>query len=215
MLKPARAKSCTVASCSEPFGIPSFSFISGLASALGEPVGPPEKAGPLARVTDVPAAEAFDADEHRVLVAVDQQVPDREPVARRLALRPELVAGAAEEGDVTRLAREVPRLLVHEPDHEHLAAPLVLDDGGHEPVKFRKVHTCALKNKKPRRTAAGLRWSWVRNLVSSPPTRADLPAGRNGRDGGDDARGGGRDSCRHRLLENISSAQDLRNRPTE
>src|SRR5919109_4334907 len=100
MLKPARAKRCTVASCSEPFGMPSFSFISGLASALREPVGVPEKAGPLARVAHVPAAEAFDADEHRVLVAIDQEVPDGEPVARGLALGPERVARAAEERHV-------------------------------------------------------------------------------------------------------------------
>src|SRR2546422_3863584 len=105
MLKPARAKSCTVASCSEPFGIPSLSFISRL--AFRELVRPPEKAAPLARMTDVAAAKALHAHEHRVLVAVDQQVADREPVAGRLALRPQFVTRAAEERHIAGFARDV------------------------------------------------------------------------------------------------------------
>src|SRR5438093_10213973 len=148
MLKPARAKSCTVASCSEPFGIPSLSFISGL--AFRELIRPPEKAGPLARVTDVAAAKALHADEHRVLVAIDQEVADREPVAGRLALRPQLVARAAEERHIAGLTRDVPGLLVHEPDHQHVAGPLVLHDCRYEPVKFREVHTCLAHPRGPR-----------------------------------------------------------------
>src|SRR2546425_10140506 len=157
MLKPARAKSCTVASCSEPFGIPSLSFISGL--AFRELVRTPEKARPLDGVTDVAAAKALHAHEHGVLVAVDQQVADREPVAGRLTLRPQLVARAAEERHVAGFARDVPGLLVHEPDHQHVAGPLVLHDCRYEPVKFREVHTCLAHPSGPRqadrKTSAG------------------------------------------------------------
>src|SRR5439155_26124125 len=141
MLKPARAKSCTVASCSEPFGIPSLSFISGL--AFRELIRPLEKTGPLARVTDVAAAKALHPNEHRVLVAIDQEVTDGEPVAGRLALGPQLVARAAEECHIAGLARDVPGFLVHEPDHQHVAAPLVLHDRRYEPVKFREIHSAS------------------------------------------------------------------------
>src|SRR5438105_3643486 len=56
MLNPARAKSCTVESCSDPFGRPSFSIVSLVAGAprapqrgcrVGDPAGP-APAAPLA-----------------------------------------------------------------------------------------------------------------------------------------------------------------------
>src|SRR5687768_18342036 len=44
----------------------------------------------------------------------------RQPVAGGLALRPQRVAGAAEERHEARAPRDVPGFLVHEADHQHV-----------------------------------------------------------------------------------------------
>jgi hypothetical protein len=46
------------------------------------------------------------------------------------ALHPELVAGAAIEGDVAGFARLAPGFFIHEADHEDATGLFVLDDGG-------------------------------------------------------------------------------------
>ena len=72
----------------------------------------PEKTGALAGVADVAVAQPLHLHQHRVVVAVDEHLDDLEPVARGLALHPELVARAAEEGGeagAPRLARAPPR----------------------------------------------------------------------------------------------------------
>ena len=71
MLKPARANSWTVASCSEPFGMPSFECGHGYSSLVLKQVR-------CAGVADVAVAQPLDLDEHRVVVAVHQQVDDLE-----------------------------------------------------------------------------------------------------------------------------------------
>ena len=88
----------------------------------------------------LPSPCALGLDEHRVLVAVDEHVAHREPVAGGLALGPQRVARAAEERDVAGAPRDVPGLLVHEADHQHFAAHVVLHDRGNQSVQFRKVH---------------------------------------------------------------------------
>src|SRR5436190_23270199 len=158
MLKPARANSWIVASCSEPLGMPSLSIRATL-------VRLPEKARPLPRVADIAVAEPGDLEEHRVLVAVDEQRGHLQPVPRRLPLGPQRVARAAEEGREPGRARALQRLVVHEPDHQHLAARLVLDDRRYQPREFRKIHmpstysahsACsAAQKKKPRRLTGG------------------------------------------------------------
>src|SRR5919107_6057275 len=107
MLNPARANNWTVASCSEPFGMPSFR--RGAAMPLRQR---PEEARALARVTYVAVAEPCHLHQERVVVAIDQQLRHLQPVARGLPLGPQRVASAAEEGDVAGLPRPVERLLV-------------------------------------------------------------------------------------------------------
>ena len=127
MLKPARANSWTVASCSEPFGMPSFSFMRCIQRS---------EAGAGAGVADVAVAQPLDLEQHRVVVAVHQQLDDLELVAGGFALHPQLVAGAAEEGGVAGAARFRERHVVHEADHQDFRGFGVLDDGGDQPVEF-------------------------------------------------------------------------------
>ena len=69
-----------------------------------------------------------DAQQERVAVAVVAQLLDRERVAGRLALVPELLARAAPEPRLARLARQPLRLVVHPREHQHAARLRVLDD---------------------------------------------------------------------------------------
>src|SRR5262245_43621545 len=107
MLNPARPKSCTVASCSEPFGSPSFSVI-GSDPLRGQALGTwrsasaesrvlrqfRKEACSPARVTDVAVAFASGLDEQCVLVAVDRKRNDLQPVAGGFALGPQRIARA-------------------------------------------------------------------------------------------------------------------------
>src|SRR4051794_24463925 len=105
MLNPARAKSCTVASCREPLGMPSLSFIAGRFQSRSSrrslrlrPFQRLEEAGSLAGVADVAVTLALHLQQHRVVVAIGEHFEHFEAVAGRLAFHPELVPGAAEEG---------------------------------------------------------------------------------------------------------------------
>src|SRR3954468_2704890 len=161
MLKPARANSCTVASCSEPFGMPSLSFIvspliqhediSSLLSFVSLVLTQRSKAGSSSGVAHVAVAEALHLQQHGIVVAVDEHVDDFELVAGGLALHPQLVARAAEEGGEAGAARFRERDVVHEADHQDLRRVGVLDDGGNQSVEFGVVHKKAAENKKPRR----------------------------------------------------------------
>ena len=98
MLKPARANSWIVASCSDPFGMPSLMSDVMCRSLSGSRRTLAEEARPLAGVADVAVAEPRHLQQHRVLVAVDEQLASTlQPVAGRLPLGPQRVARAAEE----------------------------------------------------------------------------------------------------------------------
>src|SRR3989338_6191338 len=126
-LKPARAKSWTVASCSEPLGMPSLSFIiKALRSLVGQLS---EEARSLARMAHVAVALPDDLHQHRVVVAIDEDVDDLEPVARCFALHPQRVARAAEEGGEAGASRQRERLFIHETDHQDLGGLRVLNHG--------------------------------------------------------------------------------------
>src|SRR5258707_11365853 len=140
-LNAARANSWMVASCKEPFGIPSFSFIrvETLSTTEGTEDSEveigfrlrapllsmvllfgqrPKEACAVTRVTHIPVAEPLHLDQHRIIVAVDEQVDDLQPVARCLAFRPQLVTRAAEKGREPGTAGDRERLVVHETDHQ-------------------------------------------------------------------------------------------------
>jgi hypothetical protein len=57
-----------------------------------------------------------------------------------------------------RRDRAAERFFVHETDHEHASACVVLNHSGHEPVKFRKIkiHVAPVDNKKARLASGGL-----------------------------------------------------------
>src|SRR3954447_15720319 len=100
MLNPARPNSWMVASCSEPFGMPSLSFIVCLPracsavpvarvcvtrSCLRDPSGCRlDETGPLAGVADIAVAEALHLQQHGVVVAIGEQLGDLQAVARCL-----------------------------------------------------------------------------------------------------------------------------------
>ena len=106
MLNPARANSWIGRVLQRALGDAEFEL-----HGIVTPFRALKEAGALAGVADVAVAEPLGLHEHRVVVAVDQDVAHREPVARRLALGPERVARAAEERDVAGAARDVPGLL--------------------------------------------------------------------------------------------------------
>ena len=139
MLKPARANSCTVASCSEPLGMPSFSELHRPASVHAVSASRRSRcASPVWQTSAV--AEAASASTSTVSSSQSTRAcATCEPVARRLALGPQRVAGAAEEGHVAGAAGDVPGLLVHEADHQHLAAVGVLHHRRHQAVQFREI----------------------------------------------------------------------------
>ena len=110
MLKPARRKRSTVAFSRLPLGMPSLSFMT-VASVDGvgivgagfafDPLvvfEPAVEAAFVTVVTDA-GAERFDFDEERVVIAVGGDFFDDEAVAGAFAFHPQLVAGAAVEGD--------------------------------------------------------------------------------------------------------------------
>src|SRR4051812_34723429 len=182
MLNPARANSWTVASCSEPFGIPSLSFMlftsgsgSGLQPLSGSGGPLPDRLGvwsltarvqlskktrALAGMTHVPVAEPLHPREHGVVVAIHEQRRDLQPIAGGLALGPQRVPGAAEEGGEAGAARDRERLFVHEADHEDLVGLVVLDHGRNQSLQLREVHRLPRAKKKPRRSGGAACECW-------------------------------------------------------
>ena len=85
----------------------------------------------------LPSPSRFTFTQHRVVVAVDEQIsttcsllPDVSPFVHSvLRVRLKKVAKP-----VRRVSRQ--RLLVHEADHQDFGAVRVLDDGGNQPVQF-------------------------------------------------------------------------------
>src|SRR5438045_1941589 len=96
-----------VASCNEPLGIPSFNFIK-TQRTQRPPTAPTQRTQrktsqraretrPCARVTHVAFPETLHFDQHRVFVAVDEDLGHFEFVAGGLAFHPQRAAAAAEE----------------------------------------------------------------------------------------------------------------------
>ncbi len=81
-------------------------------------------------MADEAVAFYLDAEEQGVVVAVGGGGDDSEAVAAGFALHPELVAGAAPEGDKAGFAGFGPAFLVEEAEHQDLAGAGVLDDAG-------------------------------------------------------------------------------------
>ena len=76
-----------------------------------------------ARAAMADHARAFDFDPHqqRVAVAVRLSRDDSQAVARAFALRPQLIAGAAEERHIALGKRSLERFAIHESDHQDFA----------------------------------------------------------------------------------------------
>jgi len=155
-LPAAREKRSSVASCRLPFGIPSFSRLIGASPSrtlfsgakvrsaiiFAFPILVRSSGKETASVTLVTDAGAgsFDTHKERIGVTIHQQLPHAQDVAARFAFLHSLFRGAAEEHKLL-LWRRVSgkRLRVHEAEHQHVAAALVLDDGRHQPAAFLKV----------------------------------------------------------------------------
>ena len=73
-------------------------------------------------------------DQQRIGIAVNGHRDDFEPVAARLALRPETLPRAAVEGHAPFGKALFISLAVHVSEHQHLQGPVVLNDGRHESV---------------------------------------------------------------------------------
>ena len=85
-------------------------------------------------------------------------------MAGAFAFDPELVAGAAEEGDVAGGERFVERFAIHEADHEHAFGGGVLDDGRDQAVLLveieRFAHMLSVENEKAHLAAGRLQLNW-------------------------------------------------------
>src|ERR1051326_5665269 len=104
--------------------MPSFSFITISPGLKPRPTAQDlglQQAEAAARsgVADVAVAEAPLLQQHRVLVTIDEDRRNLEPVAGRFSLRPQLIPRARKERRETALARPPQRILVHEADHQH------------------------------------------------------------------------------------------------
>jgi hypothetical protein len=67
---------------------------------------------------------------------------DPQPVPRTLALRPQLIAGAAEECHVPCLQRPLQRLTIHKAHHQDFPVAGVLHHGRKQPAHFVEVKFC-------------------------------------------------------------------------
>src|SRR5712692_1066938 len=87
-----------------------------------------------------PRPGEVDLDEQRIAVAVHSHLPQSKLMAGGLTLDPELLAAAAEEGYVAGTQSLLVSLLVHIPEHQHLAGVPVLHDDGHQTVLELELH---------------------------------------------------------------------------
>ncbi len=80
------------------------------------------------------------AQQHRVLITIDEHLDDALGVAACLPLAPELAAAAGVVPRVAALNRARQRLRVHMGEHQHLAARVIGDDGADQAllVEFRR-----------------------------------------------------------------------------
>ena len=90
-------------------------------------------------VADQSVALDDNAKQQRVVVAVGCGGDDAQPVAAGFALHPQLLAGAAPEGDKAGLQRLGVADGIEKAQHQHLAGARILHDAGHEAVHLVKV----------------------------------------------------------------------------
>src|SRR5579863_8207997 len=119
MFQPARLNSAMVASCKLPLGIPRRS-LSATCCLLIEFDGARETAY-SAFVANQAVTFNLDAEEQSVVVAIGGGGDDSQPIAAGLAFHPQLLAGAAPEGD--KAGFECFRVTggIEKTQHQHLA----------------------------------------------------------------------------------------------
>ena len=131
-----------------------------------------------------------DAQKDRVAVAVVAELDDGERVAGRLALVPELLARAAPEPRLARLARAAERLLVHPGEHQHAAVVGVLDD---RRGQIRTGHPASFSSRFSSGSRSGRSWTIDAISAASAPAceRLGQVGGVAGAAGGDHGHGDG------------------------
>src|SRR5580658_11212025 len=113
-------------------------------------------------------------------------------MAGPFAFHPQLISGAAVEGDEAGGAGQAEGLVVHEADHEDAMRGRVLYDRGDQAVEFAVIetHFCDRSPdraiKKPAGTAAGILSFDLQNRIKPRPARYRSP---DGGDGGAGRRG--------------------------
>src|SRR5450756_627577 len=98
-----------------------------------------EEAAPGARVAGWSLGVRL--DQYRVVIAVNPYPAHAQEVARGLALGPEGLPGAAPERHHAGANGFLPRLWVHEADHQNLFGAVVLHDGGHQAALLLEIQT--------------------------------------------------------------------------
>src|SRR5207245_4313124 len=98
----------------------------------------PEKTASVALVADARPGRV-DADQYRIGVAVHAHFAHVQRVAAQFSFAPEFAPRTAEKRHRATRARRLIRFLVHETEHQHLARPRILDDGGNEPAELGKI----------------------------------------------------------------------------
>ena len=111
---------------------------------------PPEKTAAIAFVAHRRTGK-FHANQQRIQVAIHAHFAQQQFLAAAFALGPQFPARAAVERDESGRARALQRLAIHESQHQHFAAGIVLDDRRDQAAVLRKVelHFCSLKTKNP------------------------------------------------------------------
>lgn len=97
------------------------------------------EAGDGAFVTDEAVAVDGDFEDDGVVVAIGGGGDDAQAVAAGFAFHPELLAGAAPEGDEAGFEGFGVAGLVEEAEHEDFACGVVLDDAGDEAVHLFEI----------------------------------------------------------------------------
>ncbi len=119
----------------------------------------------------------LDAKQQRVVVAVGGGRDDAQAVAAGFALHPQLLAGAAPEGDEAGLQRFGVADGVQKAQHQHFAGARILHDAGHQAIHFFEVDCCSRvahsfilseicrQSKKPASVVAGGLWCFLISLA--------------------------------------------------
>src|ERR1035438_6924560 len=133
-----------VASCKLPLGMPSLSLLATGFLFLVVLVGRAHrqrfgKTADRALMAHQSIALYLHAKQQRVVVAIGSGADDAQPVAAGFALHPQLLAGAAPEGDKAALQRFGIADGVEKAQHQHLARARILHDSGHEAIHLVKV----------------------------------------------------------------------------